>query len=215
MKIAIAGGHGNIGQRLISQLVEAGDEVCSIDRNPAHASDIEALGAEPRTCDLESAEVDEVATAIDGVDAVVFAAGAGAGSGAERKQTMDYGGAAKLIKAAQRAGVCRYVIVSSIGADAEAVGDDDFSAYLRAKGRADAELASSGLDYTIIRPGRLTDDPGSGGVEVGTDIEGGEISRDDVAAVVNAALHSPDTIGKKFVLVAGEKSIEEALSTLS
>lgn len=214
LKIAIVGGHGKIGRRLIRLLVDSGEEVRSLDRNPAHAAEIEGFGAEPQTCDLEQASTEEVARAVAGVDAVVFAAGAGAGSGAERKETMDYGGAVKLIGAANASAARRYVMVSSMGADPDASGDDVFSVYLRAKGRADSELEASGLDYTIVRPGRLTDEPGAGTVELGEHVGRGHISREDVAAVLAATLHTPATVGRTFEVVAGDTPVEQAVAAI-
>jgi uncharacterized protein YbjT (DUF2867 family) len=211
MRIAIAGGHGQIALKLTRILSDRGDEIRSLIRNPDHAGDVGEAGAEPVVCDLEAASPDDVAEAIEGVDAVVFAAGAGPGSGPERKETMDYGGAVKLIDAAKRAGISRYVIVSSVGADPAAPGDDTFAVYLRAKGKADAALAASGLDYTIVRPGRLTDAPGTGRVRIGRD---GEIARDDVAATLAAVLHEPRTVGRTFDLVGGDVPIEDAVAAL-
>ncbi len=173
-----------------------------------------AAGAEPVVCDLEAASEDEVAEAIGSAEAVVFAAGAGAGSGPERKWTMDYGGAVKLAAAARARGIARYVMVSSMGADPEAPGDDTFAVYLRAKGKADAELASTGLDHTIVRPARLTDAPGHRAGRGRPSVDRGEISRDDVAAVLAAALQAPNTIGTTFEVVTGEVPVEEAVAAL-
>jgi uncharacterized protein YbjT (DUF2867 family) len=210
MRVAIAGGHGQIALRLEKVLKQQGDEPVALIRNPDHAGDVEQAGAEPAVVDLEHAGDDEVAQAIAGSDAVVFAAGAGPGSGPERKETMDYGGAVKLIDAAKQAGVSRYVIVSSMGADAGASGDDTFAVYLRAKGRADDAVRASGLDWTVIRPGGLTNDPGTGRVTLGADVPRGQVSRDDVAAVLAAALHEPNTIGKTADLIEGDVPIAEA-----
>jgi nucleoside-diphosphate-sugar epimerase len=212
MKVAIAGGHGQVALRLTGQLRDRGDEVLSLIRNPDHAEEVREAGAEPVVCDLEAASEDEVAEAIDGADAVVFAAGAGPGSGSKRKETMDYGGAAKLIEAAKAKGIRRYVIVSSRGADPSIEGDDTFQVYLRAKGRADAALEASGLDYTIVRPVGLTDEPGTGRVEVGETTSRSEVSRDDVAAALAAALHQPAAVGKSFQISAGEVPVEEAVA---
>jgi nucleoside-diphosphate-sugar epimerase len=214
MRIAIAGGHGQIALRLAELLSRGGDEVLSLIRNPDHVADIEERGARPVVCDLENASDDEVAAAVDGADAVVFAAGAGPGSGAERKWTMDYGGAVKLIAAARRDGIARYVIVSSMGADADAPGDDTFAVYLRAKGKADDALRESGLDYTVVRPGRLTNDPGNGRVALAENGESGAIPRDDVAAVIAAALPARNTIGKTLDLVSGDVPVEEAVEAV-
>jgi uncharacterized protein YbjT (DUF2867 family) len=211
MLVAIAGGHGQIALRLTRILSERGDDVRSLIRNPDHADDVRAAGGDPLVCDLEQQDEHAIAEAISGADAVVFAAGAGPGSGAERKGTMDLGGAVKLIEAAKRAGIRRYVMVSSVNADPNAAGDDVFSVYLRAKGEADAELTASGLDYTIVRPGRLTDGPGTGRVQLGDDVGSGEIPRDDVAAVLAAALHEPDTVGRTFELISGDTAIDDAL----
>jgi uncharacterized protein YbjT (DUF2867 family) len=215
MRVAIAGGHGKIALRLANALRERGDRVRSLIRDPAHADDVRATGAEPVVCDLESATVEQVTEGVGSVDAVVFAAGAGPGSGPERKETMDYGGAVKLIEAARAGGIDRYVIVSSIGADPSAPGDDTGSVYRRAKGRADAELMASGLDYTVVRPVRLTDKPGAGRVEIAGSVGRGEVSRDDVAAVLAATLHEPRTVGKTFELASGNTPIDEALMSLA
>ena len=214
MRIAIAGGHGKIGQRLIPRLIERGHEVRSLDRKPEYGDELRTLGAEPAVCDLESANEEEVAAAVGSVDAVIFSAGAGAGSGPERKWTMDYGGAVKLIEAAKANGVDRYLMVSSVGADPDVAGDDTFAVYLRAKGKADAELQGSGLDYTIVRPHGLSDDPGAGRVELGEGLDRGQIPRDDVAEILAASLGASDTIGQTFEARSGETPIEEAIASL-
>jgi uncharacterized protein YbjT (DUF2867 family) len=214
MRAAIAGGHGQIALRLEKVLNEQGDEAVALIRNPDHADDVRAAGAEPAVVDLEQAGTDEVAQAIAGSDAVVFAAGAGPGSGSARKETMDYGGAVKLIDAAKQAGIGRYVIVSSMGANPEAPGDDTFSVYLRAKGRADDALRASGLDWTVIRPGGLTNAPGTGRVNLGDSVPRGQVSRDDVAAVVAAVLQAPNTIGKTADLIEGDVPVAEAATAL-
>jgi uncharacterized protein YbjT (DUF2867 family) len=127
---------------------------------------------------------------------------------------MDYGGAVRLIAAAKQAGISRYVIVSSMGADPDAPGDDTFSVYLRAKGRADDAVRSSGLDATVVRPGGLTNDPGTGRVSLGENLRGGQVPRDDVAAVLTAVLDSPNTIGKTVDLVSGDRPIAEAVAAI-
>jgi nucleoside-diphosphate-sugar epimerase len=214
VRVAIAGGHGQIALRLAKIMSERGDEVVALIRNPDHADEVKRAGAEPTVVDLEHASEDEVASAIGGSDAVVFAAGAGPGSGAERKDTMDYGGAVKLIAAAKQAGVGRYVIVSSMGANPNATGDDTFSVYLRAKGRADDAVRASGLDATVVRPGGLTNDAGTGRVRLGDKLSRGQITRDDVAAVLVAVLDSPSTIGRSADLIGGDTPIAEAVAAL-
>lgn len=215
MEIAIAGGHGKIGLILGRTLAARGDSVRGLIRNPEHGDDLRAAGVEPVLCDLELAGEDDVGAAVRGADAIVFAAGAGPGSGAERKRTMDLGGAVKLIAAAQAEGVSRYVIVSSMGAaDPPAEGGGAFGEYLRAKGEADRALVASGLDYTIVRPGSLTDDAPTGRVAIAESLARGEIPRADVAAVLAAVLAAPNAIGKAFELVSGETPIEAAVAGL-
>src|SRR3954464_13290773 len=206
MHVVVAGGHGQIGKILLQLLAERGDTAVGLIRNPDHAGDVRALGAVPLVHDLEA---DDELT-LD-ADAVVFAAGAGPGSGAERKWTMDYGGAAKLMQAGPR----RYVMVSSVGAEDPPEGDDVFSVYLQAKAKADEELRASGLDYTIVRPGPLTDDPGSGRVRITEEPHRGAVARDDVAAVLFSALDQALAAGKTLYLSSGDDEIEGALSRLA
>jgi uncharacterized protein YbjT (DUF2867 family) len=213
MDIAIAGGHGQIARRLARLLVARGDRVRGLIRNPEHAADLRADGSESLVCDLESAEVEEVAAAIDGADGVLFAAGAGPGSGAARKVTMDRDGAVKLLDAARSAGVGAYVIVSSIGAERPPAGSDVFSVYLRAKAEADRALTASDLAWTIARPGRLTDDPGTGRVRIETTPFRGSVSRDEVASVLAAILHEPRVARHTLYLSAGDEPIDRALAT--
>jgi uncharacterized protein YbjT (DUF2867 family) len=215
MRLAIAGGHGQIALRLARILSQRDDEVVALIRNPDHAGDVRQAGAEPAVVDLEQASVDDVVQAITGSDAVVFAAGAGPGSGPARKNTMDYGGAVMLIAAAKQAGIRRYVIVSSMGANPEAPGDDTFSVYLRAKGRADDAVRASGLDATVVRPGGLTNDPGTGRVTLGKNLPPGQVTRDDVAAVLAAVLDSPNTIGQTLDLTGGDTPIAEAVQAIA
>jgi uncharacterized protein YbjT (DUF2867 family) len=208
--IAIAGGHGKIALILGRALAERGDTVRGLIRNPDQADDLRAAGIEPVVCDLEGDG--DVAAAIRGADAVVFAAGAGPGSGDARKQTMDRGGAVKLVEAAKAEGVSRYLIVSSMGAEkAPADGAEGFGAYLRAKFEADEAVRASGLDYTVVRPGGLTDDPGTGLVTIAEETGRGQIPRADVAAVLLACLDTPSTIGQSFDVISGDTPIPDAL----
>jgi uncharacterized protein YbjT (DUF2867 family) len=212
MDVAIAGGHGKVGLRLGRLLAKRGDRARALIRNPEQRDDVRATGAEPLLCDIEGAA--DPAAAIEGADAVVFSAGAGAGSGADRKWTVDYAGAAKLMVAARALGVARYVIVSSMGTASPPGDDDVFSIYLRAKARADDELRASGLDWTVVRPGRLTDAPGTGRVEAGASVPRGEVARDDVAATLLAVLDEPRTIGLTFELAGGDSPIADAVAGL-
>ena len=208
--IAIAGGHGKIALLLGRMLAERGDTVRGLIRNPDQEGDLRAAGVEPVICDLEGDG--DVAAAVRGADAVVFAAGAGPGSGEARKTTMDLGGAVKLIEAAKAEGISRYLIVSSMGAEkVPENGTEGFGAYLQAKWEADEAVRASGLDFTIVRPGGLTDDPGTGLVEIAEKTERGQIPRADVAAVFLACLDTPSTIGQSFDLIAGDTPIADAL----
>jgi uncharacterized protein YbjT (DUF2867 family) len=215
MDVVIAGGHGKIALLLERRLADAGHRARGLIRNPDHADDVRAAGGEPVLADLEALEADEVAEVIGDADAIVFAAGAGPGSGAERKWTVDYGGAAKLIEVARRNGIDRYVIVSSVGADADADDDGGFGTYLKAKGRADADLAASGLAYTIVRPGPLTDDAPTGRVEAAEHVERREIPRADVAETLAVVLDTPGTAGVTFELMGGDTPIPEAIAALA
>jgi nucleoside-diphosphate-sugar epimerase len=212
MFVVIAGGHGKVARRLARILVGRRDRVRGLIRDPDHAADLRADGSEPVVCDLEQAGLDQVVDAIEGAQAVVFAAGAGPGSGTARKLTMDRDGAVKLLAAARSAGAERYVIVSSIGAESPPQGDDVFSAYLRAKAEADRAVAASDRAWTIVRPGRLTDDPGAGRVRITTEPFRGQVSRDDVATVLAAVLNEPRCAKLILYVNAGEDPVERALA---
>jgi uncharacterized protein YbjT (DUF2867 family) len=212
MPVAIAGAHGKIALRLTQRITARGDTVVGLIRNPDHAEDVRAQGGQPVLCDLERATVSEVTAAITGATAVVFAAGAGPGSGAERKLTVDRDGAIKLLQAAAAVGAPRYLIVSSIGAEDPPDGDDAFSVYLRAKAQADAAVKASDRDWTILRPGPLTDEPGTGRVQLQPEPFRGQIARDDVAAVLDALLQEPRTAGAIFYLGEGNETIEQAIA---
>jgi uncharacterized protein YbjT (DUF2867 family) len=212
MDVLVLGGHGKVALRLLRQLAEAGHRGRGVIRNRDQAADLEAVGAEAIVCDVEKEELGGKAT---GADAVVFAAGAGPGSGPERKRTVDFGGAVKLIDAARADGVCRYVMLSAMGASDPDSGGEKMRPYLTAKADADRALVESGLDHTIVRPGRLTDDEGTGRVEAAEGLgRRGEITREDSAAVLLAALELEVTIGKTFEVLAGETPIEDALRSL-
>ena len=217
MRVVIAGGHGKIALILERLLADRGDTAVGLIRNPDHAADVEAAGGQAVVVDLEAATVADIAEHVRGADAVVFAAGAGPGSGAARKQTVDCDAAILLADAAEAAGVRRYVMVSAIGADVEApddIGDPVFVAYLRAKGAADDAIrVRKGLDATVLRPGHLTNDPGTGRVELSDETGRGDIPRADVAAVLVAILDSPATAGHTFELISGETPIADAVTT--
>lgn len=214
MTVAIAGGHGKIALRLTDLVAARGERVISLIRNPDHSEEIRSHGGEPVVCDLEQASAAEIATAIAGADAVVFAAGAGPGSGAERKLTMDRDGAIRLLQAAGQADVRRYLIVSAVGADRPPDGDDVFSVYLRAKAQADQAVQAGDREWTIVRPGRLTDDPGRGRVRIQSEAFRGEVARDDVAGVLDALLQDARASGRVLYVNGGEDPIPDALASV-
>jgi uncharacterized protein YbjT (DUF2867 family) len=215
MRVVIAGGHGKIAQHLEQRLARRGDQAVGLVRNPDHVSDLERLGAEAVVLDLEKAGVEEVAAVLDGADAVVFAAGGGPGSGAARKETVDKGAAILLADAAEKAGVSRYLMVSSMGTDqADPDSDEIFQVYLRAKKAADDDLRARDLAWTIIQPGGLTDTEGTGSVTFDPTAQPREVPRADVAHALVAALDEPATVRKQFTLLSGDQPIEQALSSL-
>jgi nucleoside-diphosphate-sugar epimerase len=214
MVVAIAGAHGKIATCLTDLLISGGDTVIGLIRNPDHAAEVGRQGATAVVCDLEQATVQETAVAITGADAVVFAAGAGPGSGAARKLTMDRDGAIKLLDAATALSVPSYVMISSVGAEAPPDGDDVFSVYLRAKAEADAAVMRSDRKWTILRPGRLTDDPATGQVRLDSSPLRGEVPRTDVAAVGARLLHDDRAPGRVLYVNGGREPIERALENV-
>jgi nucleoside-diphosphate-sugar epimerase len=219
MRIVVAGAHGQVARRLGRLLSARGDTVVGLVRNPDHEDDLRSDGVEPAVLDLESVPVEELADVVRGADAVVFAAGAGPGSGEARKHTVDHGAAVLLADAAERAGVRPYLLVSSMGVEQARHGtpqgvDPVMAVYLQAKLRAeDAILPRPGLATTVLRPGGLTDDPGTGQVTLGHGIEFGSVPRDDVAAVLVALLDARRD-GAVVELVSGDTPIDEAVAAL-
>jgi uncharacterized protein YbjT (DUF2867 family) len=211
VNVAIAGAHGKIALRLARLLSAEGNRVIGLIRNPDHVADVTQAGASPVLCDLEQASVDEITGAIDGADAVVFAAGAGPGSGADRKLSMDRDGAIKLLRAATAAGAPRYLVVSSTGAENPPSGDEVVEVYLRAKADADAAIAASDRDWTIVRPGGLTDDAGTGHVRIDAAPFRGSVPRDDVASVLARLLADSRSARRILYVNSGEQSIDQAL----
>jgi uncharacterized protein YbjT (DUF2867 family) len=214
MRIVIAGGHGKIALLLERLLAERGDRAVGLIRNPAHIADLEQAGAEAVVCDLETAAVEDVAALLAGADGVVFAAGAGAGSGARRKDSVDRAASVLMASAAERAGVRRFVQISSMGAGQppQPGSDEVWAAYITAKTAAEADLRSRDLDWTILRPGRLTDDPATGRVRLGPPpVPGGAVARADVAAVVAGLLDEPRSRSQTLELVGGDVPVAEAV----
>jgi nucleoside-diphosphate-sugar epimerase len=211
MRVLIAGAHGQIARLLIPQLRADGHTVCGLIRNPDHAAELEELGAEPVVCDLEQATVAQIAEVLPGSGAALFAAGAGGGSSAARKLTMDRDGAVKLLAASSAADVRRFLIISSVGAEQPPAGEDTFSVYLRAKADADAAVSRSDRAWTIVRPGRLTDAPASGRARIDADPFRGEVARADVATVLARLLEDARSYRRVLYVNGGEEPIAAAL----
>jgi uncharacterized protein YbjT (DUF2867 family) len=215
--IVIAGGHGQIALRLARLLSARGETVRSLIRNPGHGAGVHAAGAEPVVADME--ELDSLAEFVEGADAVVFAAGAGPGSGAGRKDTVDRAAAVLLADAARIAGVRRYLLVSSPGVDDPPAPDrgEVWAAYIAAKKAAEEAIqAADHLDWTILRPGSLTDEPGVGKVLLAPPpVPLRSVTRDDTAAVLAALLDSRGSAGKVLELREGESDVLEAVAAVS
>jgi uncharacterized protein YbjT (DUF2867 family) len=214
VRVVIAGGHGKIALRLARLLSERGDVPVGLIRQVEQAADLAAVGSDAVVCDLERVDVAELAGHVAGADAVVFAAGAGPGSGVARKDTVDRAAAELLARAALQAGVRRYLLISTMGVDrADDPGVDPvFAAYLVAKKAAEDAVRVFGLDWTILRPGRLTDDPGAGLVRLGAPpVHPGSVSRDDVAAVLAELLVRAGSVRRTLELVAGADPLAEAV----
>ncbi|MGY4766124.1 SDR family oxidoreductase [Kribbella sp. CWNU-51] len=216
MRVVIAGGHGQIALRLTKLLAGDGHEVVGLVRNPDHEADLAAAGGQAAVLDLEQADVAAVAGVLAGADVAIFAAGAGPGSGKDRKDTVDRGAAALFADAAEQAGVRRHLQVGSMGADrADSLHDDEvFTVYLKAKWAAEEDLRSRDLDWTILRPGGLTNDAGTGRVKLADKTGSGSISRDDVALVLAGLCDTPAAIGRTLELIAGDTPVAEALTNL-
>ncbi|MFI7411052.1 SDR family oxidoreductase [Streptomyces sp. NPDC049627] len=216
MRIVIAGGHGQIALRLERLLAARGDEVAGIIRKAEQSAALREAGAEPVLLDLESASVEEVVSRLRGADAAVFAAGAGPGSGSTRKDTVDKGAAVLFADAAVQAGVRRFLVVSSMGADPNHEGDEVFDVYLRAKGAADEYVRGlDALDWTILRPGMLTNDAGTGLVRLEARTGRGPVPRDDVAAVLAELLDTSATAGLTLELISGSTPVSVAVKSVA
>ena len=218
MRIVIAGGHGRIALLLERLLAERGDHVVGLVRNPAHAADVQAAGAEAVVCDLEAASAGQVAELLRGADAVVFAAGAGPGSGASRKDSVDRAASVLMADAAEQAGVRRFVQVSSMGAGQppRPGSDEVWAAYITAKTAAEDDLRDRALHWTILRPGSLTDAPASGTVRLAVpSVPAGSVPRADVAGVIAALLSEPGTRHQTLELVRGDTPIAAAVRSVS
>jgi uncharacterized protein YbjT (DUF2867 family) len=218
MRVVIAGGHGKIALLLERLLTGRGDQVIGLIRNPAQVADVRQAGAEALVCDLEAVPADDVAVLLSGADAVVFAAGAGPGSGAARKDSVDRAASVLMAEAAERAGVRRFVLVSAMGAGQppRAGSDEVWAAYVTAKAAAEADLRARDLDWTIVRPGGLTDAPATGQIRLAPPpVPRGTVPRADVAAVIAALLDHPGTRHQTLELISGNRPVAAAVQSFS
>lgn len=212
-KIAIVGGNGQVARHLLVELRRTEHRPVALVRKEEYRAELEQRGAEVRLLDIEQQDADAFAAAFEGCTAVVFAAGGGPDGNIDRKRTVDLEGSLKSIEGARKAGIERFVQISAIGVDQPLPDDtaDVWRAYVEAKRDADAALRDSGLAWTILRPGRLTDDPATGRVALAPEVDRGDVTRADVAAVIAAVLDHDTTVGRQWELVGGDTPIPDAI----
>jgi uncharacterized protein YbjT (DUF2867 family) len=216
MKVLVVGANGQIGKHLVQMIQKTDDlEARAMIRDENQADYFKELGAETAVVDLED-DIPAIAKAVEGTDAIVFTAGSGPHTGKDKTIMIDLDGAVKTVEAAKEAGVKRFVMISSFDTTREAIqaAGPSFAPYVIAKHFADEWLRDTDLDYTIIHPGILTNDAGTGKVEAAPKVERGEVPREDVASVIQAVLENEDTIGKEFQVVGGNTAVEEAVKGL-
>ncbi|MFD1139143.1 SDR family oxidoreductase [Paenibacillus urinalis] len=214
MNVLVIGANGQIGRHLVSQLKEnPGHIVRAMVRKQEQLEALDKSGVEAVLADLEGT-VEELAEAMKGNDAVVFTAGSGGSTGADKTLLIDLDGAVKTMEAAEKAGIPRYIMVSAIYAEDRTKWPDAIKPYYVAKHYADKWLENSSLNYTIIRPGGLKNEPGNGKVSLNPETGESSIPREDVAAVIVAALDADNTYRKAFPLVSGRESINEVIEQI-
>lgn len=211
MKVAIIGANGGVGTFLGEILAKRGDNPVGYIRDAAQAPALEKLGMQTEIADLMETTIEEYAQLLEDTDAIVFTAGAG-GAGVDLTKAVDGEGVRKMIAAAQMAEVKRFLLVSAFpdaGRDQETT--ESFELYMKVKRQADVDLVHSKLAWTILRPGTLTDNPGTGQVDLGQAISYGEVPREDVAGVLAELLKHPETTYSILELTEGDLSIEDAV----
>lgn len=214
MNVLVIGANGQIGKHLVEQLAQEGKhQVTAMIRKPEQADALKELGAQVVMGDLEGT-VDELAEAMKDQNAIVFTAGSGGSTGPDKTLLIDLDGAVKTMEAAEKQGISRYILVSAYGADQRSKWPEEIKPYYVAKHFADRALFASDLNYTIIRPGGLKNEPGTGKVAVGTDLKPGSIAREDVARVIAASLQEEKTYRMAFDLIAGDHAVSDALGKL-
>ncbi|MDM5336581.1 SDR family oxidoreductase [Fictibacillus enclensis] len=214
MKVFLVGANGQIGQKLVKLLTDSSEhEVTAMIRNPEQAGDLEKIGAQTAAANLEGS-VEDLAAAVKGHDAIIFSAGSGGSTGSDKTLLVDLDGAVKVMEAAEQSGVERFVMVSALQAHNRENWNEKIKPYYVAKHYADKALEASKLNYTIVRPGGLLNEPGTGKVQAGENLERGSIPREDVAQTVFTALTEENTFNRGFDLTSGEQSISDALKNL-
>ena len=214
MKVLVVGANGQIGQKIVKQIQDSEEHsVVAMVRKNEQKEKLEKEGIEAVLANLEDS-VDNLAKALSGADAVIFSAGSGGSTGADKTLLIDLDGAIKMMEASEQAGVDRFLIISALGADKRENWNEEIKSYYVAKYYADKALEKSNLNYTIIRPGALINEPGTGSVWAGTEFEYGKIPREDVARVAVTSLTAEQTYRKAFNLISGDASINEAIKRL-
>ena len=214
MKVLVVGANGQIGQKIVKQIQDSEEHsVVAMVRKNEQKEQLEKEGIEAVLANLEDS-VDNLAKALSGADAVIFTAGSGGSTGADKTLLIDLDGAIKMMEASEQAGVDRFLIISALGADKRENWSEEIKSYYVAKYYADKALEKSNLNYTIIRPGALVNEPGTGNVWAGTEFEYGKIPREDVAKVAVTSLTAEQTYRKAFNLISGDTSIGEAIKRL-
>ncbi|UOQ47681.1 SDR family oxidoreductase [Gracilibacillus caseinilyticus] len=214
MNVLVIGANGQIGTHVVQKLnTQQGTNPVAMVRKQEQVEKFQGQGIETTLVDLEGSVAD-IADAMDSIDAVVFAAGSGGKTGADKTLLIDLDGAAKAVEAAVNKGVKRFVMVSAFQAHNRKNWSEQIKHYFVAKHHADRILEESTLDHTIIRPGALTNDAGTGKISIAENLEPGSVTREDVADTIIASLLSDNAVNQSFDLINGDTDIEEAVKNL-
>ncbi len=215
MKVLVVGANGKIGKKLVDLLQnENKHAVRAMVRSEEQSEAYANKGIETVLANLEGS-VDELAEAMKGCDAIVFTAGSGGSTGADKTLLIDLDGAVKTVEAAEKVGIDRFIMVSALQAHKRENWNEHILPYYVAKHYADRMLLASNLNYTIIRPGGLTDETATGRIQLGENLTRGFIPRGDVAKVIAASLDDSRTYKRSFDLVSGEEQLPEAFNQLA
>ncbi|WP_181347605.1 SDR family oxidoreductase [Thalassobacillus sp. CUG 92003] len=210
MEVLVAGANGKTGRLIVQNLEAAGHTAHAMVRKEEQKSEMEMMGANPILADLEG----DVGQAVKGKDAIIFAAGSGSSTGSDKTKSVDRDGAINLMQATENFGIKKFVMLSAMAADNPERGPEELKFYLQMKGEADEYLRGTELDYTIVRPGALTDEEPTDNIQVGKEVERGSVPRADVAKTMIQCLEEQSVFHKTFEMVSGDTPIEEALRSL-